>query len=167
MKKDLNYFLGLKYDIHISSIPVSEGGGYEAYIPLLGRYTFMGDGETIEEALADLERTKKENFKSLLKEGVEIPEPRTKQEEYSGRILVRLPKYLHRALVEQAAEYGISLNQHVSSLLASGFPVSELKETLKKMCDLWSSVIYRYEFYEGLREPAAQTRSLSAYQKAA
>ena len=148
MKKDVHYFMGLGYDIHISSIPAAEGGGYEAYIPLLGRYTFIGDGTTVEEALADLERTKEENFNSLLKEGIEIPEPKAKQEDYSGRILVRLPRYLHKLLVEQAADNGISLNQHISSLLASGFPVSELKKTIKEMCDLWNSAIYEYEIPE-------------------
>jgi antitoxin HicB len=168
VKKHIDYFMRLRYDIHISSIPAIEGGGFEASIPVLGRYTFIGDGATIEEALADLERTKEENFKSLLKEGIEIPEPKDKQEEYSGRILVRLPKYLHKALVGQAADQGISLNQHISSLLASGFPVSELKKTLKEMCDLWSSVIYRYEFHEELHEPLAPAKGFAAsYQRAA
>jgi antitoxin HicB len=167
MKKNVDYYMGLKYDIFISSIPDAEGGGFEASIPLLGKYTFIGDGATIEEALADLERTKETNFRSLLKEGIEIPEPRGKQEEYSGRILARLPKYLHSALVGQAADQGISLNQHISTLLASGFPVSELKKTLKDMCDLWSSVIYRYEFPEELHEPLAPVRGVTAYHRAA
>jgi antitoxin HicB len=159
--------MNLKYGIQLSPIPEPEGGGYEAFIPLLGRYTFMGDGATIEEALADLERTKEENFRLLLKEGVAIPEPRGRQEDYSGRILVRLPKYLHKALVDQAADHGISLNQHISGLLASGFPVSELKKTLKEMCDLWSSVVYCYELQEELHEPLTRVRASSAYQKAA
>lgn len=167
MKKDINYFMDLKYDVHISSISAAEGGGYEAFIPPLGRYTFIGDGATVEEALADLERTKEENFKSLLKEGIEIPEPPGKQEDYSGRILVRLPKYMHKALVEQASDQGISLNQHISSLLASGFPVSELKKTLREMCDLWSSVVYRYEFHEEFRESLPSVSGSKAYQRAA
>lgn len=159
--------MNLKYDIHIAPIPEAEGGGYEASIPLLGKYTFIGDGATIEEALADLERTKEGNFKNLLEERVDIPEPKEKREEYSGRILARVPKYLHKALAEQAADSGISLNQHISSLLASGFPISELKKTLKDMCDLWSSVIYRYEFHEELHEPLVSVRGSSAYHKAA
>jgi len=158
MKKDLNYYLSLKYDIHISPIPEAEGGGYETSIPLLGKYTFIGDGFTIEEALADLEQTKEKNFKSLLKERIAIPEPRNKQEEYSGRILLRVPRYLHKALAEQAANNGISLNLHLSSLLATGFPIEAMKKTLKELCDLWSSAIYQYEFHEDLHEPPTLSR---------
>lgn len=135
MKKDLGYYMNLGYEVRISSIPDAEGGGYAAYIPTLGRRTFMGDGATKEEALADLERTKEENFKSLLEEGAEIPEPEERREDYSGRILIRIPKYLHEALIDQASDQGISLNQHISSLLSSGFPVSELKRTLREMCE--------------------------------
>jgi antitoxin HicB len=167
VKKDINYYMNLRYDIQVAPIPEAEGGGYEAYIPLLGKYTFIGDGTTIEEALADLERTKEGNFKNLLKEGVSIPEPKEHREEYSGKILVRVPKYLHKALAEQASDHGISLNQHISSLLASGFPISELKKTLKDMCDLWSSVIYRYEFHEEMHEPLVSVRGSSRYHEAA
>jgi len=148
VKRDLQYFMNLKYDIQLSSIPEEKGGGYEASIPVLGKYTFIGDGATTEEALADLEQTKKETFSSLLKEGVEIPEPKGKLEDYGGKILVRLPKFLHKALVEQAGENGISLNQHISALLSAGVPVAEMKRTLKNLCDLWSSMIYHYEFPE-------------------
>lgn len=37
---------------------------------------------------------------------------------YSGRFVVRLPRYLHKRLVKQAAEEGVSLNQLVVSLLS-------------------------------------------------
>jgi len=75
MKKDLNYYLNLKYSIEINPIPEEEGGGYEACIPQLGRYAFVGDGDTIEEALKSLEEIKKDIFEDWYKRGKEIPEP--------------------------------------------------------------------------------------------
>jgi len=65
MKKDLNYYLKLPYMMEISVIPKEKGGGFEAAIPELGRYAFVGQGDTIEDAIQDLEETKKENFKKL------------------------------------------------------------------------------------------------------
>ena len=44
-----------KYAVHISPIPEGIGGGFRATIPQLGEYAFVGDGETREEALLDLE----------------------------------------------------------------------------------------------------------------
>jgi len=167
MIKDTKYFMSLNYDVRLVPIPESEGGGYEAYIPLLGRYTLVGDGRTKEEALTDLESEKAETFESLLEAGVTIPEPREKKEEYSGRILIRVAPYAHKALAEQAADQGISLNLHISTILASGFPVSEMKQALKDMRDLWSSAIYRYELHEELHEPSAPAKGFPVHQWAA
>lgn len=40
------------------------------------------------------------------------------QREYSGRLLLRIPKELHRQLVEDAKENGVSLNQYALYKLA-------------------------------------------------
>lgn len=145
MKKNLKYYLGLKYEIRVVPIPESEGGGYEAFMPQLGRYSMTGDGETISEALADLDSLRADFFAHLIKEGASIPEPREAREEYSGKLLVRLPKCLHKVLAEQAYENGVSLNQHINCLLAEGYPVAEMKRALKDMSTLWSTVILDYK----------------------
>lgn len=54
-----------------------------------------------------------------LEDGQAIPLPRH-TENYGGRILVRMPKSLHRWLAETAAEDNVSLNAHIVSLLAEG-----------------------------------------------
>ncbi len=54
--------MGLNYPIEILKIPADEGGGYYACIPQLGRDVFLGDGETVEEAMNNLQRVKKEWF---------------------------------------------------------------------------------------------------------
>ena len=57
-----------------------------------------------------------------LENGDVIPVPRT--EEYSGRFNVRVPRLVHRALVEAAGAEGVSLNLFVASVLsrAVGLP---------------------------------------------
>jgi predicted HicB family RNase H-like nuclease len=45
--------------------------------------------------------------------GVEAPHAHTRETTYSGRVTLRVPKWLHRALAEGAEEDGCSLNQHI------------------------------------------------------
>lgn len=142
MKKDLSYYLSLEYPIHIRPIPKEKGGGYEASISQLGKYTVVGDGDTVEEALKNLEKTKKEYFKKFFKEGLSIPEPAPDEEDYSGKLLLRIPPYLHMVLSEQANNYGISLNQHINALLAMSSPVKEMKILVDQICNLWQSVVH-------------------------
>lgn len=119
-KKDLKYYMNLKYKIEIIPLSEEDGGGYEARIPQLGKEAFRGYGETVEEALANLEIVKKDLFENYLKEGVPIPEPELKEERYSGRILLRIPSYLHRELSELAKKENISLNQLLNHLVERG-----------------------------------------------
>ena len=145
MKKTLKYYLSLEYPIVVTPIAKENGGGYEASIPQLGRYTFVGDGSTIEEAIKNLNETKRSYFKKFYGEEKPIPEPEIATDDYSGRILLRIPSYLHGALAEQANRNGISLNQHISNLLAFGIPIHELKQTIREMCDLWNAAVHSYE----------------------
>jgi len=75
MNKDLKYYLKLPYKIEIEPIPEEDGGGFMAYLPELGRYAVVGDGETIEEAIQSLNKIKEVMLKEWLEEGVSIPEP--------------------------------------------------------------------------------------------
>jgi predicted RNase H-like HicB family nuclease len=48
-------FRGKEYTVTIEPIPADQGGGYAAYINELGKFAFIGDGETPEEAIDDLQ----------------------------------------------------------------------------------------------------------------
>ena len=48
-----------------------------------------------------------------------FPIPAQPQDQYSGRVTLRLPKSLHRALANAAEEEGVSLNQHLVTALVS------------------------------------------------
>lgn len=123
MKKDLNYYMSLPYKIEIFPIPESEGGGYMARLPQFGRLGIVGDGASKAEALADLEENQRDRFEQYLEEGLTIPEPEPDpdRQNYSGRFVLRIPKFLHRELAESARQNSVSLNQYVCTLLALNF----------------------------------------------
>jgi len=130
-KNDIEYYMSLDYPIEIKK----EEGTYFATIPQLGSYAFVGDGETLEEAVQDLNESKRILFEQFLKQGVSIPEPIAEEEnEYSGKFVVRVPKYLHGNLVQYAKNHGVSLNTLVTTLLAENFSKKENEEKiLEKM----------------------------------
>ena len=126
MKKGLEYYLGLHYNIEIIGIPEDEGGGYLARLPQFGDLGIVGDGETIEQALEDLEKNKKARFQEYLEKGLGIPEPEPEDRTFSGRFILRIPKFLHRELARSAQKNGTSLNQYVCTLLAMNFQSDKL-----------------------------------------
>ena len=79
----------------------------------------VADGSTPDEAVQNLREAMKSWISSRLEAGLQVPEP-SGTEAFSGRILVRLPKYLHKRLADQAREQGSSLNQYLVSILSEG-----------------------------------------------
>jgi predicted HicB family RNase H-like nuclease len=108
-KKDLKYYLSLPYAIEVRQLREDEGGGYLACIPLLGRSAVLADGLDVEEALKNLELVKKDVIREWLARGIVVPEP-ISEDEYSGKFVVRVPRYLHKHYADVARESDISLN---------------------------------------------------------
>jgi antitoxin HicB len=77
----------------------------------------MTAGETMEEAVSMLPEAMAAWLESVLLAGEAVPEP-TVIPEYSGRVLVRMPKTLHQQLIERAEAEGVSANQLAVALLA-------------------------------------------------
>jgi predicted RNase H-like HicB family nuclease len=77
----------------------------------------MTAGETEEEALELLRDAMVGWLESVLLAGDPVPEP-VGGDEYSGTMLIRMPKSLHRRLIEKAADEGVSANQLAVSLLS-------------------------------------------------
>ncbi len=121
LKEKLERYMQQKYRVEIEPIPEEDGGGFEACIPQLGRWTLCCDGDTESEALERLEEVKRSYFTIWLEEGKEIPLPDTKR--YSGRFVLRTSSDLHRQLSEHARESGVSLNAYANQALAAGLPV--------------------------------------------
>lgn len=115
MVKNLKYYMNLKYPTQLTEIPAEDGGGYLIEIPLLKGC--VSDGETITEALKNIEEAKEEWFAYMLENNLSIPEP-ADISKYSGKFVVRIPKSLHKTISEQSRMEGLSLNQYVANSLA-------------------------------------------------
>lgn len=78
----------------------------------------MSDGETVEEAITNINDAKKCWIETCLELGRDIPEPTT--DDFSGQLRLRMPKSLHKALSEKAKAENVSLNQLILYQLARG-----------------------------------------------
>ena len=105
MTKDLAYYLSLPYQVILWPDP---SGGYVVSVPDLPGCLSQGDSR--EEALEMIEDAKRAWITTALEDGVPIPEPDS-EVNYSGKLVVRMPKSLHRTLASQAKSEGVSLNQ--------------------------------------------------------
>ena len=111
--KNVEYYMQLPYAMEICEIPKKEGGGIFISIPMLKGC--MSDGECISEAYENIKEAQREWIASMLERNMPIPEP---DDDYSGKFVVRIPKSLHKLLVNQSKREGISLNQYVANSLA-------------------------------------------------
>jgi len=129
LKKDLEYYMKLNYPLEVTQVSQEDGGGFIITIPALGRASMNAYGETFEEALALLNEIKRESFARWLNEGLPIPEPA--EEEYSGRFVLRIPKFLHRMLAERAERENVSLNSLINTLLTLALSESNAVDKVK------------------------------------
>ncbi len=107
--KTIDYDMGLPYKVILHPSP---DGGYAVSIPDLPGC--ISQGESAEEAMANIGDAKKCWLDSALEDNIEIPEPTAMvTADYSGKFNVRVPKSLHKALVENAKNENVSLNQLV------------------------------------------------------
>lgn len=111
--KTLNEYLAMPYRMEV--VEDQYEGGYVVSFPdLPGCLTC---GETIESAVENAIDAKKAWLEAALEEGIEIYEPNS-LEDYSGQFKLRIPKSLHRSLVENSRREGISMNQYCVYLLS-------------------------------------------------
>jgi antitoxin HicB len=115
--KDLNYYLGLKYPVELVE---TDSGFVVSHPDLPGCASF---GDTIPEAIDSLAEVRELWLHGQIETHGIAPEPRP-PEDYSGRFVVRLPKWLHRVLDAEAQRQACSLNSLVVSLLSLGIGTS-------------------------------------------
>ncbi|MBW4646564.1 MAG: toxin-antitoxin system HicB family antitoxin [Goleter apudmare HA4340-LM2] len=112
-KPSLEYYLNLQYPI---TVYPDQKGGYVAQIKdLPGCLT---QGETLEETVVNIHEARELWIETAYEAGDDIPLP-SSDTRYSGKLLVRMPKSLHRRLAEAADSEGVSLNQYIVSLLSA------------------------------------------------
>ena len=111
----IDQYMKLPYKIEV--IPDVDDGGYGVCIPDLPGC--VSTGETIGEAISNIEGAKREWITAAVEDGLTIPEPSPESDlsSYSGQFKLRIPKSLHRSLSEHAKKEGISMNQYCLYLL--------------------------------------------------
>jgi predicted RNase H-like HicB family nuclease len=73
-------------------------------------------GQTVEDALREIEFVVKETVDWLQEEGAPIPEP-LGMKKFKGHLTLRVPAEKHRELAIRSAEEGVSVNQFILSRL--------------------------------------------------
>ena len=109
-------YVQLPYHITLVQGGEDVGGKWIAAAEELPDCTSRGD--TAEEALGGLKDAMAAWISAALKEGRNIPEPRS-EASHSGRLLLRMPRTLHAALTKAAERENVSLNQFITDSLAS------------------------------------------------
>ncbi|NLG99976.1 MAG: type II toxin-antitoxin system HicB family antitoxin [Chloroflexi bacterium] len=111
-KRTLEEYLHLPYTIEVTR-DEEDAGWVARVVELPGCITQGEDFQELGEMIEDAMRMW---IETAIEDGVEIPEPRP-EESYSGKFVVRVPKSLHRELVETAEREGVSLNMYISTAL--------------------------------------------------
>lgn len=148
-------YMALDYPMRVEPIPEELGGGWVAYIPILGEKVFRATGETPEQALRELEELKEVFFEIAVENREKIPlPPAPRKTSYSGQILLRMRPSMHEELADLAEEEGVSLNSLIVSMLsrqcgAHGW-TKELQKVLAEV-NLssryvhWATSLYSYQ----------------------
>ncbi len=90
----------------------------EEYVGLCAEFPSLSWlDESPEEALHGIRQVVADVVADMAANGEDVPDPIAVRQ-YSGKFLVRIPPDLHRRLVLEAAEAGISLNRLASTKLA-------------------------------------------------
>jgi antitoxin HicB len=112
-KPSLEYYLNLQYPMTL--YPDLDGGYVAKIKDLPGCVT---QGESLEETMANINEVRELWIETAYEAGDEIPLPST-DANYTGKLLLRMPKSLHRRLAEAAEQENVSLNQYIVFLLSS------------------------------------------------
>jgi antitoxin HicB len=78
----------------------------------------IASGETAAETLTNLEEVAESWLLAALERGQNIPQPVESSNDFSGRLMLRLPKSLHKKATWVAMREGVSLNQLIVTSLS-------------------------------------------------
>jgi predicted RNase H-like HicB family nuclease len=105
-------YLQLPYSIVTKHIKDESGSYYFATVQELPGC--MSDGDTSEAALRNIAEAMELWIEGCLEKGLKVPTPSLETPEYSGKFTLRIPKSLHRHLIQEAKREGVSLNQYAT-----------------------------------------------------
>jgi len=154
MDRTIDYYMALPYTIELINTP---GEGW--FVRVRELPGCMSQGDTAEEALEMIQDAMRGWLEVSIEYGDPIPEPRS-EEDYSGKFVVRVPRTLHRDLVETAEREGVSLNQFINVALAEavgrskppggkleGYDRAESRSTFELFLQKLEGVMQRFELF--------------------
>lgn len=94
----------------------------------------FAQGDTAEEAFHNLEEAAEAWIDVSSTQGLDIPEPSANYG-YSGNVMLRLPRGLHRRAAQMAKREGVSLNHFLVTAIASRLAVEDLSGRLLKLIE--------------------------------
>ena len=98
-----------KAEHYLYSVGWSEAD--DAFVARVAEFASLAaHGDTQEEALREIKTVVEFVLNDLQESGESIPEPFGRRS-FSGRLVLRMPEYMHRQLALEAMQQGISLNQ--------------------------------------------------------
>jgi antitoxin HicB len=109
-------YIGLPYHLSVVRDAEDKGTPWTASVEEFPGCTSRG--KTSDEALNGVREAMAAWIADALKEGRDIPEPRSTSS-HSGRLLLRMPRTLHGELTRAAERESVSLNQFITDTLAS------------------------------------------------
>ncbi|MFB2833729.1 type II toxin-antitoxin system HicB family antitoxin [Floridanema evergladense] len=133
-RESLEFYLSLKYPITLYPDSDPEVGYVIEIKDLPG---CMTQGETVDEAMSNIEEARELWIEAVYEQGNDIPLPST-ENQYSGRVLLRMPRSLHQQLVENAEREEVSFNQYVVSLLSERNAYRDIDKINKQLDSIHS-----------------------------
>jgi len=135
--RSVDEYLALPYTIEVIRDTDLENPGWVARVLELPGCITQAD--TLDELCEMIEDAMRGWIEVALEDGLPIPEPRP-VESFSGKFVVRVPKSLHRELVEAAEGEGVSLNMYITTTLGravgQAVNVSAKESTVVKKDDI-------------------------------
>jgi len=114
--------LSERFAFTVRPLSKDEGGGFLCEFPDVPGV--LGDGETVEAAIADGRKALRAAVAALKELGHPVPKPAMA----SGQWRMRAPRSLHQRLSSRAKREGVSLNTLAVTLIAEGLGRREGKD---------------------------------------
>ncbi len=137
MKMTQEQWNELRYPVEVQQLADDEGGGWMAWIPLLGQGLFLAEGDTAAEALEELETLRRSLYRTVVDSGqpIRLPDDVTARPAASGKWLMRTSPRFHQSLKEEAEREGVSFNSYCEMLLLRGQMMGSAESAMLGLAD--------------------------------
>jgi len=121
---------------------------YVAFLKEIPEASLHEYGKSRKAAIDNLEDQFEDLKQDLLNKGDKLPEPEGEKEEeyYSGKLVLRLPRWLHKKISELSDSEGISLNGYLVNQLIRNVTIDEVvKSFYKVQYEMYSDIFYNID----------------------